>query len=72
MSAEVLELTDLFDSNNELRIREDESGWSGFEHRDGRYYFVDTRRPESDWTRRFIVGPGAVRNAVERYVRGES
>lgn len=70
VSAEILKLPDLFDDNGELRIAEYEDGWTGFRRRDGRYFFVDTRRPEGDWLREIIVGPRAVRESVERHLRG--
>lgn len=64
-----LDVEELFDEHGELRLWQDEAGWFGYVLEDDAYYAVDTRRDESDWTRKMRVGERAVQLAVERHLR---
>lgn len=61
-----LDVDELFDEDGELRLWDDGDDWSGFVREDGVYYYVDTSR--SDSYRKFIVGPRAVRLAVQERI----
>jgi hypothetical protein len=67
-----LEIDDLF-RDGELRLWEDEAGWSGYvrEEIDDAtvYYRVNTRFDEDRWIDRTIVGEQAVREAVRQHIR---
>lgn len=64
---EEISIPDLF-IDGELRLWEDESGWSGYLLEDGEFYAVNTRRDREDWTRKMRVGERAVRLAVEQHI----
>jgi hypothetical protein len=67
-----LEIDDLF-VDDELRLWEDDDGWSGYarEAIDDVvvYYRINTRYDEHRWIDRTIVGEQAVREAVRQHIR---
>lgn len=62
----------LFDENGELRLWEDEDGWSGYVLAAGEIYHVNTWRDEDDPYRWVRVGKRAVELAIEDHVSEQS
>lgn len=62
----------LFDENGELRLWEDDDGWSGYVLEAGHIYHVNTWRDEDDPYRWVRVGERAVRMAIEDHVSDQS
>lgn len=59
-----LRIDEVFDENGELRLFEDDDGWSGYVLEDGAYYHVNTWRDVDDPARKLRVGEFAVRMAL--------
>lgn len=59
---------ELFDQNGELRLWQDDVGWSGYVLEDGTFYRVNTRFDEDCWLNKFVVGEQAVRDAVAKHI----
>jgi len=61
---EEIAVDDVFDENGELRLWEDDAGWSGYlredENGEPAYYHVNTRFDEDDWISKVRVGEQAV------------
>jgi hypothetical protein len=64
---EEISIEDLF-VDGELRLWEDEDGWSGFLVEDESYYHVNTFHDADDWISKLRVGEQAVQNAVEEHI----
>jgi hypothetical protein len=69
-----IEIDDLFDEDGELRLWEDEVGWSGYVREEIEddvviYHHVNTRFDEDRWIDRVVVGEQAVREAVRQHIR---
>lgn len=58
-----LDLDELFNTDGELRLWEDDEDWSGFLREDGAFWYVDTTRP--DFVRKVRVGERAVLLAIQ-------
>ena len=63
------EVAELFDENGELRLWEDDAGWSGHLLDDGTYYFVNTCHDSDDWASKQIVTEETVAVGVETHIR---
>jgi len=67
-----LEIDNLF-RGGELRLWEDETGWTGYVREEiddaAVYYRTNTRHDEDRWIDRTIVGKQAVREAVRQHIR---
>jgi hypothetical protein len=68
-----VEIDELFDENDELRLWQDSAGWSGYlrEVVDGetRYYSVNTRFDEDEWISKIRCGEKAVHEAIRKHIR---
>lgn len=64
-----IDVGELFDENGELRLWEDDDGWSGYVREDAAYYYVNTWVPEDDFLSKVIVGERAVRCAVQERLK---
>jgi hypothetical protein len=67
-----LEVDELF-QDGELRLWQDDDGWSGFTRdvvdSEVVYHKVNTNHREDSWIRRMRVGERAVRDAVRQHIR---
>lgn len=65
-----ISLSDLFDRNDELRLRELE-GRNGYVRKGDRvaHYPVNTSQDEDEWLRKVRVGEQAIRDAVPKPIR---
>jgi len=69
------QIPQLFNANGELRLWEDDAGWSGYLRReaDGEpaYYEVNTRHDyaASEWIFKMRVNEGDVRDAIREHIR---
>lgn len=67
-----LKVDELF-QDGELRLWEDDAGWSGFTREvvgdDVVYYTVNTNHRAKSWIRQMRVGEQAVRDAVGQHIR---
>jgi hypothetical protein len=64
---EEISIEDLF-VDDELRLWEDDEGWSGYLIEDGQYYHVNTHYDEDDWISKMVVGETAVRDAIQERI----
>ncbi|WP_280585101.1 hypothetical protein [Halorubrum sp. Boch-26] len=67
-----VEIDELFDENDELRLWQDDAGWSGYIRKivDGetRYYSVNTRFDEDRWISKIRCGEKAVHDAIRKHI----
>lgn len=66
-----LRIDQVFDENGELRLAEDDDGWSGYLVDGDAYYHVNTWREDDDPARKLRVGPFAVELALWERIEGE-
>jgi len=63
------EVADLFDDDGQLRLWEDDTGWSGFLLEDGQFYSVNTLRHSKDTVEMRRVPPSEVCNGVREHIK---
>ena len=67
-----VEIGELFNANDELRLWQDSAGWNGYvrEVVDGetRYYSVNTRFDEDEWISKIRCGERAVHDAIRKHI----
>ena len=67
-----LEISELFNSNDELRLWQDSAGWNGYvrEEVDGEtaYFAVNTRFDEDEWISKIRCGERAVHDAIRKHI----
>jgi hypothetical protein len=68
-----LEIDDLFDEDGELRLWEDDDGWTGYVREEidetTVYHRINTFHDDERWIDRVICGSQAVREAVRQHIR---
>ncbi|MFC7204743.1 hypothetical protein ACFQJC_14580 [Haloferax namakaokahaiae] len=60
---------DLFDEDGELRLWEDNFGWSGYKLEDGRFFRVNYHKRNDEWLEHSNVSPDDVVESIRDHIK---